>query len=426
MSKYKTLDNLIRAFFEEFDAKTPSSNELKKQANELASFWIDKYNSNKYTKNFALLVDFDTLLEETDYNTKLISFLKEFGKKLKQHSKQSNISFGRQNFRIIITGCAINNLVNIDDTESFHHSDLHLFKYDSVHNATTKYLNGLNDDEINTVSAHIMYMSSGHPYGMEKLLNIYRRVADINDFLEEETTIIATMNNITDKVRRDIPEKFRDIMDSLSPSRHFNFDLIIKLVSDDLVSITILESTASDEINQKVVDLTDTLTKNYLLSRNNGFLKNSITRRLLAQRLRLTNPKGFFRICQTAFDFYDTQLNSNSERVDRIAIEWLYQKLQLLSNQYSYKNHKKRKDISTMFFNEVTTCLQKLVNNRERYKAIEILDNLEKVLKEDVEFQFTLNYFITYEKYNEDPYKKLEKVINNFRQSMLDRSDQYA
>jgi hypothetical protein len=77
--------------------------------------------------------------------------------------------------------------------------------------------------------------------------------------------------------------------------------------------------------------LEDKLTQTFLVTRKEGFLQDDITRRLLAIRLRHEKPDRFANISKVARETYAELLsNPKTVRPEMIAIELLYQELQLL------------------------------------------------------------------------------------------------
>ena len=91
------------------------------------------------------------------------------------------------------------------------------------------------------------------------------------------------------------------------------------------------------------------------------------------------------------------------------AIEYLYQILQ--EHTGVILNPEQRVSLRARFDNEITNALQWLIDRRD--SRIEQL-TLKQALGKDWEFRFTVNYFLREEEYNDLPYQRLRKQIEEF------------
>lgn len=441
-----TLQTLISALFSEFNPIISSdiSSEESKEINQAADFdstlekpaeitktaasFVSKFkewsiehcnSSDIQVKGLVIFIDLECPTPPNHLVEQLMKFVIEVGAIL---IKRSILT--RNTFKSVITGRYLQSRKKQEDfdssitfPETFQFLSLKLFEYQVVFEASSRFFAEsqlTTTDEIKKTAAHILYLSGGHPGGMAKLLQIFDEQRDPDCLLIScRDKVEKEMTKVTEEVREGIPDDLLKIMDNLSPCRRFNTPLITHFMSDDH-SIPATNTPILDKRNP--IDFEDSLTTAHLVKREGGFLRNSITRRLLAKQLKDRDPNTFFHICQTAFDFYDADLKSDPDRADGVAIEWLYQKLQLLSQERNIDKLEDRQQMVKDFFdNHVKICLSTLIEGRN---SIDKVQNLIDKLNKDEEFQFTLNYFLRTEEFNQNPYTKLKEEIQNFRNTL--------
>jgi hypothetical protein len=77
----------------------------------------------------------------------------------------------------------------------------------------------------------------------------------------------------------------------------------------------------------------------------------------------------------------------------------------------------RRKEICQSFFGEsVPEALQLLVNSRDAQMEVSAL---KRALETDWEFCFTANYFLRQDQYDDEPYRELQRRIDEFLSSGL-------
>jgi hypothetical protein len=202
-----------------------------------------------------------------------------------------------------------------------------------------------------------------------------------------------------DQVRQGIPEHLRDIFMRLSVFRVFN-TRILK---------TMLE--ANEVVYYKdATSLSDELTSTYLYVRERRTIRDAITRRLLVLELRHTKTDQFPQLCQTAYDLY---LQSMSDKESSIwAKECIYQFIQWQPDLSS--DQKKREKIEKILYETVLKSVL-ATYTKDQEDPIEEVNTLLKEFEEDKDFIFSLNYCFRDKLYNEEPYYRLVKYINEWK-----------
>lgn len=425
VNQQHTLQDLLEYLFKSLNLNTPkqlANQTLDKQALNLVNQLEDFITRDKQTKGFAILVDFDKISISDTISRQLHEFIIKIGKKIIQNQVFFKVT--RKSFRVVMAGCYSCKYADLEEIIKYTFGSpiqLELFSYDVVNTITKSYLfdtpNAASLD-LRTISAHILYLSGGHPGAMTELLQKFKQSLEVDSFSNNNniTKVINNMiNNIPNAINKAIEQvrdstHLLDIMDKLSPCRRFNHLLI-----DDFIAHAILP----DKLTDNTLNLLDSLTKAYLIKRTEQqFFQNNTTRYLLAQKLKQEEPEAFFTTCQTARDFSIRNIKKGKFNESILAIEWLYQELQLLNQELDINNPKDKKAIENKFFYSVEFCLQTLVEpcKGNLNSAINRIKNLEKTMQTDWEFQFTINYFLREEQYTDIPYQNLRKKIINFKE----------
>ena len=209
-----------------------------------------------------------------------------------------------------------------------------------------------------------------------------------------------------DAVHNDIRRGLRRIFGDLSIFRCLDYNVLQRL----------LEEARFPEYESEF-DLADELTFTYLMDWKGRLLRDDITRRLLAIRLlREIGPQSFTGHCQRAQAICVERLHDSSAQMPEMwTIEFLFQSLQ--QHAEDIQGRQKRMEIRQAFLGvAVPQALQLLVDGR---KAREEQHALKRALDADWEFQFTVNYFLHEDEYNDEPYKELSQRIDDFFRSIL-------
>jgi hypothetical protein len=168
--------------------------------------------------------------------------------------------------------------------------------------------------------------------------------------------------------------------------------------------------------HKNVDNLEKELMSTYLAERKDGFIQSDIIRRILAIKLRKEDGKGaFIELCGKAKQIYEKYLKETIYSPHAVALECLYQELQLAYYQ-SDQTLGARKAIRRRFFatNGILQKYLKLLVNKP--DAHDIMANFEKILQDrvDWEFQFTLNFFLREEHYTDQPYQDMLREVETF------------
>jgi len=415
---HRTIIGLIKALFSEFGLTVPpiadnfpmSPNELEgiigKLGNEL------KKKRNKESKDgFVILIDIEKVAQpEIEI---LSNGIESLINTLHRSLQADQYLRSKPNaLRVIIGGryLARNEELPLTKQLPFQVHKLSLFSYDILLQWVTSSASSVShlaNDELKHISAHIMYLSGGHPGAIAPLLEKYAEGSMKPDaFLTYHKPDIEKISN--EKIAQvisDIPPKLRKAMNTLSPCRRVTPRFLGEFMIQGLIE------------GGDGYALADELTMSYLMTYDDGFLQDGVTRGLLAIDLRQTKLDHFIRICQTAKDLYQNDLlRPNISRPVIVAIELLYQELQLEHYQLSIDNIETRKKLADKFFGSILeNCLSSLTDSRD---ARDIIRDFRGTLRKDVEFQFTLNYFLRGASYNEEPYEQLKKYLEEYYQKL--------
>ncbi|MCP4106268.1 MAG: hypothetical protein GY749_12130 [Desulfobacteraceae bacterium] len=398
----QTLPKLIKAMFDKFNfGEFPKNASPGRLIADLGNFVKQKRKKNAEMQGLVFLID----LEKSDKlsSSYLIKDLFEIFIPRMQRSLGSDNFFlsGSSRFRVVIAGRYLTDLEEVRSTPlPFLIHKLSQFSYEILLHLARIYFKGnISEDDIKTISSHIMSLSGGHPGYMAVLLEKYKEGCPPPDeFLDAYKEDIREIRN--DKIGHifeNTDKELRDIMEMLSPCRRFDYLFLRQFIEKGVIR-------ADD-----AYDLADRLTNAYLIVRKDGFLQDDITRRLLAVRLYQDDSKKFIEICKAAKESYTYALsNSKTTRPEIIVIELLYQELQLAYCQ-------QEQNTEETFSEAVNENLNILIADRD---VQEMIDNFVEALMDDWEFQFVLNYFQRKDTYNDQPYQRLKQQINEFRQSL--------
>lgn len=291
-------------------------------------------------------------------------------------------------------------------------TDLRLspFDHDVIRDSAREYLIGQNEQSINQLSAHLFYLTAGHPGCMAQILKMYEEIGLAPDpFLENfgEAIWRDIVRKFVEEVRDGILTNSRElhkVFNQLSVFRYVDY-VVLKQILDNDVSV------AKDEF-----DLADKLTATYLFDWKGRFLRDDITRRLLAIGLRHERPQEFSELCRQAQEICAKRLRqSNVQRPEMWMIEYLFQSLQQHANVIL--DPAQRLFIRDTFLNEdVSKALRMLVDDRNipPENRREEQNALTQAMEEDWEFRFTVNYYLRKDQYTNEPFSQLQQQIALF------------
>lgn len=302
--------------------------------------------------------------------------------------------------RVIFSGRYVSNWVQFSHEIPLSLYHLTPFSFPVVQETVTRFSANANmalaPETRQGISSHLMHLTGGHPGCMVEIMKRYRPGWPADDFLlgsKGAQLYEGIVLPVVLDIRSYIPERLLDIFDKLSVIRRFNSRLLRYLIDNNLIEWPESEHT-----------LADALTQTYLVTREESFLQDCLTRRLLATRLHMVRPQLFVSICEKAVDFYERSLKDpETIRPDIIAVELLFQKVQHI--YYQQSGDKER------IFKYIPELLKCLVTGRD---AIGLFQSFLSVVKEDWELKFDFNYFMRDGIYiHEGPYRELIRSIAN-------------
>lgn len=282
---------------------------------------------------------------------------------------------------------------------------LSTFTYQVVRDSARQYLQGFSHDVVDNLTAHLVYLTGGHPGCIAEILQIYRQSGLPPDiFLQQygEQVWEQVVKRYTEDIYGIVAEH-GDILNKLSVFRYLDYAVLEAFVSQYDLEID-------------AYSLSDLLTGAYLLNWDGRYLKDDIIRRLLAINLRQLSADKFVAYSQYAQEIYKEFItNKTTMGPDRWAIEYLF--LVLHKNACDIHNEDTRIELSHHFFqNEVPKALNLLVEGRgiprRQWRAEK--EAISRALHQDWEFQFTINYYLRNHHYSTQPYQQLQQEITNF------------
>ncbi len=191
--------------------------------------------------------------------------------------------------------------------------------YQTVENFCTKSHFNASPGYKKEFASYLMYCTGGHPECVVKILNKDSGLNLDKITLNENEHYEEIVSPIIEEIRACIPDgNLKNVFDTLSVVRRFTPGLLRNFIEKQLITW-----------NHPEYELENLLLRTYLVNKESGFLKDNITRRLLAIRLRETALAHFIKVCETSISFYELSLkDSKSYRPEIIAIEQLFQQLQ--------------------------------------------------------------------------------------------------
>lgn len=321
------------------------------------------------------------------------------------HYKNTPLSF-----RVAIVGrYIISHIKRFQHTYQFNAVQLKPFDYSVVRDICEEHVRDAQDRD--DFAANLLFYSGGHPRCMVRVL---QKFADRNKppgfFHSHHTDVERIALLEADFVYTSITRDWRRVFDTLCVYRRLDHFLLRRLLDEGRV----WHGNVKDEY-----DLADRLKLSYLMDwadELHTHLCDDITRRLLHIRLRYDiADTQFQRKCKDAEDHCSRCLDQTVEYSPYWAIETLFEYLQ--GNVSRITDIEARQKIRQEFFEtRLPEVLRKLKLRREPRLQIE---SLRGVLDKDWEFQFTLNYYLRSDHYDETPYQELLRYLDQSCQNFV-------
>ncbi|MCP4350709.1 MAG: hypothetical protein GY795_35015 [Desulfobacterales bacterium] len=290
------------------------------------------------------------------------------------------------------------------------------FDYKIIWDSVSKYLNHESDSNTIQISAHLLYLTGGHPGCMAEVLQKYRDQGTPPDVFFKylgKSTSERIVREISEDIRSGLLEydkKLAEIINYLTVFRYLDSTVLKHIIDANNLSWI-----------SNGYDLSLKLTATYLFKREKYLVRDDIIRRLLVIQLRDSDPGQFSQNCQEAREIFANLIqNLTMRNRERWTIEYLFQSLQKDAAIIQYPE--KREKLRETFLNKnVSEALQFFTDRDdilvERFR--EERDTLIGMMDEDWEFCFTVNYYLREDEYNEQPYIELKNKISQFFDQML-------
>jgi len=294
--------------------------------------------------------------------------------------------------------------------ESYNHIPLRLFNFKEVEGILK--LSFPQNTSLTYYAAHLFHLTNGHPGCIEKIINTERfktaiesqKEPNYKDFHNEIFEIVSDFKNT-------IPDRLQNILDVVCIFRYLDLKILKKILKLNFF-----------EYSRSAKTLETVLNVEYFMELKNGVLQDNITRAILSNRPRFEKSEcdNYIRFCEAAASIYKDELsNSAISNPERMTVECIYQNLQLAFFK-SKKTKQARKTIYDEFFSEdgiLDTYLKLLL---QRYENTETNTDFDKLLSLenqndfDWEFQFTVNFILREDQYNNEPYETMIQKVKEF------------
>ncbi|MBN2003184.1 MAG: hypothetical protein JXA21_07480 [Anaerolineae bacterium] len=363
--------------------------------------------NNILKQGILLLIDFEGEPEITVFNQLMQHFISDIQRVLAENSNSPFV------FRVVIAGRHLATTEEYKKTKlPFTVVTLTPFDYSVVRDFLRDCAGEeVSDVQINDIAAHLTYLTGGHPGCISDISKIYNKSNWqlnnlINPIYDQQVSI--TIDNTIRNICEGLPfsEDWHDFIVNLSVFRYIDYALLANLQSS---------YSFAQEPKSKLADI---LTESYLFSRQGRWIKNNITRRLLALWLR-HNLEEFKKMCENAMELCFKRLQKSKRHEPEVWVtEYWFQYLQASTG--IIQDIEKRAMVRTVFWNENFPHIM-----YEYFEPDDLDDDVKqekerllKRIREDWEFQFTLNYYLREDHYTELPYQKLLQSIEAFDPTM--------
>lgn len=420
ISRYSSLNDVASSLGEKLELNINHQEATRpglKLGVAFKNYYLGLLNSAKKYVGLVLLID----LDKESSPELLGKILEEFIPDVKR-TIDTLVQFkhGSMSFKVIIAGRYLAMTKEVKSTSlPLDQRALTPFTYDVVKKTIDKDFpdHALKEDR-HKLAAHIIYMTGGHPACMAKMYLLYKHnPISVDEFIETcKQDVRAIIAFTAEEVRESLPR---------------GSTLFIKAL-EALMTFRYINNSILDAIREKyqvevgdTFDFEDILTKNHLYTRTQHILRDTMVRRLISIHLRDFQPDRYVghcvesrRLCESILQGEDVQSPA------AWALESLYQTLQEQSVN-GIDTEEQRLNLRSKFFDEALSSTMNLYLQRHvllnKKKVIEDQKRLisELALSDQWEFEFSVNYFLRKNLYDNTPYKELELKILNFFETKL-------
>jgi len=408
VNENESIDTLAKALTQKLELTLSTTSNLPWGAKMGGALW-QQWQQIEDKEGLILLIDLDKKPSLDTLSYLLNSFIPDVQDSLRTLAFFAN---KHNRFRVIIAGRYLAARKEVKDASiPFRSLRLSTFSYDIIRESAVEFLGGHQEESIKQLAAHLLYLTGGHPGCMAHVLEMYAQQGLPPDIFLQTFALTIWREHVSDvveEIRGGVPNDSRElhkILDAVSLFRCLDYDILRHIIT--AYNITELDN---------AYDLADNLTETYILGWKGRFLRDDIARRLLAIRLRHTQPEEFARRSQQARQAcLERILAVQVQGPETWAIESLFQALQQHAN--TVQDTTQRQAIRTQFFDhDLPTTLKTFIDQREvppkNIQAEKIA--LKQAMEEDWEFRFTVNYYLRADQYNNEPYETLREKIDTF------------
>ncbi len=316
------------------------------------------------------------------------------------------------NFRVVIAGRYL--APQIDDLNlpyQLEKTQLKPFDYRAVQDVSANYLKSrlLDTKERDEFAAHLLFYSGGHPRCMARMLLLFKncRLSTAEFFTQQREAIEQiAYEEASEQVRKSIDRKWRSAFDTLCLYRRFDSDLVKQLIGQGAIW---------QGLGKDAYDVISNLLRFYLvdwrIDSAYKHLSDDITRRLLTIRLRYdTAPGEFSGLYYQAEQFCLNRLSPPGELRHIWAVEALFSYLQ--ANVTVINELDDRRALCQRFFADKLPMVLGLLSKDQDSRSECV--SLKRLLTDDWEFRFTVNYYLRDTIYTDEVHKKLLQYVEEF------------
>ena len=289
-------------------------------------------------------------------------------------------------------------------TLTMHHTTLKPFDYDVVYRTALTALPTIKPETLSQISAHILYLTGGHPGCLARAIKLFGEHTDNPDgFIKDFASTIwdEIVSPRIDEITKEVPNQLYPAIYRLSIYRILNGKILEPLINEKEI-----------EYSKHVDSLTGELLGTFLFKQEkHRMLRDSVIRRLFMLQFRQKEtPSSLATACNKAYNAYLSFLKDPEETRDREfwAIECLYQSLQ--EHSHLALDHEKRIELREKFF---STILPSVIDTYVLQNEAE--NDLEDILIEienDWDFRFTVNYYLRDTEYSDEPMILLKSFMH--------------
>ncbi|MEH2199781.1 hypothetical protein [Nostoc sp.] len=425
MSSHESIENLEKRLASSLKLTFPQCHKLNFGENLdllLHDIWTQWQSPDK--KGIVLLIDLDGIAPQKQRLDEIFNDFKELAERIQKSLK--DLKFFRDNyskFRVLI---AARCLTDLPSDRIFPKLILSPFTWEVIQDTATKYLKPIEmtSESLALLAGHLLYLTGGHPGSIAEALKVYRGGG---------YTVNLFLNSYGNQLWEKNLKKCRDqIRESLRKENNHLYECIEKLsIFSKINGHWILKEAVRRfqlPFSDNIYKLNTELTKTSIFTRDKGFIKDGMTRRLLViGLLRETSPESFKELCSEAAKIcqeYIDELKSKNNSADAghagaWSMQYFFQSLQ----QHAGFIHSGadslgyRQKLRKTFFDETVEETIGIFRNTDREQTHEFLSTLKSEVEQDREFQFLVNYYLHNEEYNDLPYRcliqKLDEAIQN-------------